>query len=1194
MRLMRLVNRMGPACLAFLLSLGMALEMAAPGAAVAQPSRPQAPLSSPALAEAKQLRDQAIKLFSEKKLAEAVPLLERALALREKALGRDHLDVASVVSDLAELSLELGDLARAEPYYLRAIAIVEKKLGGESLSLAPLLINLSVMRREQKQVGSAIQLAQRALAIREKGEGPEHPSVARTLKHLALIHYDAGDPARALSFMERYHAIAEKLLGSENVDITGTLGELSNLHRRLGNFERGVSLMARVVAIYEKARGKDHPELAGPLEGLAAALDDQGSYARAIAVQERSLALRERALGQDHLDVASSLHVLGGIYTRAGSYGRAIQLYQRALAIREKAHGKDHPSVGATLNNIAELYLLTGDYRRAEPLSQRALAIFEQPNGQHELSVGVVLNNLASIYLTKGDFERAASLFQRALAIREKALGKDHPDMAGALGNIAETYLSRGDPAAAEPLFQRALAIREKALGRDHPLTGASVYNLGALYLEKGDRSRAEPLLSRALAIQEKALGKDHSALAQTLSSLAVLRQDAGDHAKAEALFLRTIAVQEKGLGREHPELGISLHNLATLYEAQGRMKETLSAYTRANEIRDKNLALIIASGAEDQKFAYVNTLVWLTYSTVSLSLRTAPGSAAAARLALTVILRRKGRVLDAMADSMVTLRKRLSPSDQELFSKLSGVRVELSRAALRPPSGQEAKERQRDMDRLEEEAQRLEAAISARSAEFRAQTEPVTVEKVAAALPEGTALVELFVYRPFDARAPYNHRFGAPRVAAYVLHRGGAIDAIDLGESARIDEKVKAFRAALRDPKRRDVPRLGRSVDELVLRPIRARMGEARAILLAPDGELNLIPFGALTDEQGRYLVESTSFTYLTSGRDLLRLAARGESRQGDAIFANPDFNRAAVAAVAAVARREEQEPEGESRSASLAGARFPRLPGTASEARAIAAILSRAEVLTDSRATKAALSRLHGPRILHVATHGFFLDDPPLERESSQGRPLDAASKAENAAARVNNPLLQSGLALAGANAQGSARAEGILTALEASGLDLYGTRLVVLSACETGLGDVKNGNGVYGLRRALVIAGAETQVMSLWTIDDQATRDLMITYYKGLEAGGGRGEALRQVQLAMLERPRLAHPYYWASFIVSGDPRTLDGKQVQPSFGRVAPGLRGCGCEVGSPAKGAGSAVGLLLLSALVARRRRMLTP
>jgi CHAT domain-containing protein len=192
--------------------------------------------------------------------------------------------------------------------------------------------------------------------------------------------------------------------------------------------------------------------------------------------------------------------------------------------------------------------------------------------------------------------------------------------------------------------------------------------------------------------------------------------------------------------------------------------------------------------------------------------------------------------------------------------------------------------------------------------------------------------------------------------------------------------------------------------------------------------------------------------------------------------------------------------------------------------------------------------LKSVHHPRILHIATHGFFLDDQKSKNDptATRGLALGLDAKRVAAQARGENPLLRSGLILAGVNQQQSgANEDGVLTALEATNLDLWGTKLVVLSACEKGLGEVKNGEGVYGLRRALVLAGSESQVMSLWRVADAATRDLMIDFYKRLEAGAGRTEALRQAQLSMLHNAKHNHPFYWAAFIQSGDWRSMNAE-------------------------------------------------
>jgi len=200
---------------------------------------------------------------------------------------------------------------------------------------------------------------------------------------------------------------------------------------------------------------------------------------------------------------------------------------------------------------------------------------------------------------------------------------------------------------------------------------------------------------------------------------------------------------------------------------------------------------------------------------------------------------------------------------------------------------------------------------------------------------------------------------------------------------------------------------------------------------------------------------------------------------------------------------------------------------------------------------ATETQIKQIHGPRVLHLATHGFFLPDEPAPKSepgpAAPGRAAlppgppgaPGAPGASPAATESHeNPLLRSGLAFAGANKLVSGEEDGILTAMEATGLDLQGTKLVVLSACETGNGKVTNGDGVYGLRRALVIAGAESLVMTLWQVDDLATRDLMTGYYAKLQAGKNRSSALRDVQLEISAKDKYAHPYYWASFLPAGD--------------------------------------------------------
>jgi CHAT domain-containing protein len=505
------------------------------------------------------------------------------------------------------------------------------------------------------------------------------------------------------------------------------------------------------------------------------------------------------------------------------------------------------------------------------------------------------------------------------------------------------------------------------------------------------------------------------------------------------------------------------------------------------------------------------------------------------------------------MADTIAALRRHAAPEDQALFDQLAEARSQLAALTLRGLGTDKPETYRARLKSLEDKVDEFESALSARSPEFRSQTQPIMLTAVQSALPADSALVEFAVYTPQDPRNDKNKL--PPRYLAYLLTAQGRPKWADLGEAAPIDRAITAWRQALRDPRRRDVNRLARAVDEKVMRPVltlaQSELSETRRLLIAPDGLLNLVPFAALVDRQGRYLVERYSISYLMSGRDLLRSPVGRPGEREAVIVADPDYG--ARGGAIASRSRDIGLPAGLAQSAGSNFNRdqiyFPPLKGTAGEARALKAILPRATVLTGDRATEAALKQLHSPGILHVATHGFFLRNQELE--------LVGAPDAREAIVRsvgpseqpVENPLLRSGLALAGVN-QRLGRADqgddGVLTALEATGLDLWRTKLVVLSACDTGVGEVKNGEGVFGLRRALSLAGSETQVMSLWPVSDLGARDLMTEYYKALERGEGRGDGLRHVQLEMLKRQGRRHPFYWASFIQSGEWANLEGKR------------------------------------------------
>jgi CHAT domain-containing protein len=299
-------------------------------------------------------------------------------------------------------------------------------------------------------------------------------------------------------------------------------------------------------------------------------------------------------------------------------------------------------------------------------------------------------------------------------------------------------------------------------------------------------------------------------------------------------------------------------------------------------------------------------------------------------------------------------------------------------------------------------------------------------------------------------------------------------------------------------------------------------------------------VPFGALIDRDGRYRLERIDFTYLTSSRELARSWKPSAVSAAALVIGAPDFSAEpsgteanpgeAVAAVNDPAVLLNPTVRGR-RSRDFSSTKFEPLPSAEVELQEVAAALGVTPVL-GAAASESALKAAHSPRILHIATHAFFLEDLPRAGASPSKR-----AGLQRPAAQ-ENPLLRAGLVLSGANRRGADAEDGILTGLEAASLDLAGTQLLVLSACDTGLGELRNGDGIYGLRRAFALAGVRSQITSLWQVNDQATRFLMVQYYRYLSRGMGRGEALRKVQLAMARDPSLASPYYWGAFLLAGD--------------------------------------------------------
>jgi CHAT domain-containing protein len=832
------------------------------------------------------------------------------------------------------------------------------------------------------------------------------------------------------------------------------------------------------------------------------------------------------------------------------------------------------------LSGLASLYIEQGEYMKAELLLHRALSLLEERPSKNASSIVKILNIFARMYLESGESAASQRAATRAIGLGRNVFEPNHPEIATSLHWLGTLLRRTWRREEAEAPLKRALAIREEVFGKDHPLVARTLNELAELERANGQQARADELARRALRITEAAQGAEHHRTSEPLATLAAIALDLGDTRRAISMAEHALAAAERAYGREAFTITPLLELVAEVRAANGDINASLSASKRALDLEDHRALSTLELDPEQRKQALIERLQSSTYRMASLHARRAPRSEIASSLATTTVLRRKGLLLDAMAGALAAIRIRPTHNDRALLRWLITVRARI--AAQRSDASRESSAE--EIAALEEDQRRLEEELSRRGAEIQAEEEPITIDKIQHTLSKGSALLELLLYKPdlkgVNARA---EGWDRPRYLAYIVKHEGSVRWIDLGDAETINTAVEGLRRALSRPAT-DPTTAARALDALIMQPVRERLGDARRIFVSPDGPLNLVPFNALIDEQGKYLIEDYSFTYLTSGRDLIRFAAPAFPQEGVMILADPEFGPLGGSGELGSGDRGV-------RSADMRELVFHQLPGTSIEAMAVQEIMPRSRVLTRSEATETALKEVHGPRILHMATHGFFLPDKTGGSARRSGD--ESAGLGGEDAARpmpIENPLLRSGLILAGANRRANGEDDGVLTALEASSLDLFGTKLVVLSACETGLGEAIGGDGVYGLRRAFVLAGAETQVMSLWKIDDAATHQLMKAYYERLQAGGGRGDALREVQLELLASER-SHPYYWASFFVIGDDGPLDGG-MSISARTVGRGPRGCACDQsGTPHDIKMSmAIASGLVAALAALRRR----
>ena len=1055
---------------------------------------------------------------------------------------------ATTLYNLAESYREQGNLTRARKRYQQALDLFKGLFGERHRQVAHCLTGLALVWRAEGNLVQARKLHQQALDLLEQLHPPPHLDIAKALNNLGENCRAQGDLPQARKFHERALALKKRYLGEGHSSVAFSLFNLAAVCQDQGDLAEARRLSEQALELFRRHYGARHPLVAKALNGLAEVCRAQGDLTQSHKLNQQALDLRQQILPVGHPDIAISLNNLAMVCQAQGDLPRARKLYRQALDCLKQHYGERHPTVALVLGNLASVYKEQGDLPRAETLFQQTLALDRELHGERHPSVALSLNNLAMIASERGQLARSRKLQEQALALFKQIHGERHPLVATALNNLAVLSRDEGDLPRAEALTRQALALYRKLHGERHPSVARSLNNLGLICKDRGDFAQAHQFLRQALQLLEQLHGKRHPRVAASLGNLASVCAAQGDAAGAvryrmeavlacrlpqadrdrlEDLRPTDLVCDADTIERLHA-LGQALRTSGKANEIR-RLRQAAQAYRLAGGLLDRLRSGVVTTAESrlvlgDENAAFLPDQVGLADALFRLEskpedLHTAFMAVEQGRSRLFLEALSRGR-----AGQVGGVPNALLQQDHDLHARLSELQARIRKENDKTPD-------KRDTDlvaKLYAELERQQAELDRLAARLRREfpryaalqyPQPCTLDEARACLADNEAAV-LFAVAPKESYAIIVQKKPVPgdkgKGLAVIRLPGGAV----LGPlvATLIDEEVLRSDSRCRA--------LGARLFALLLAPLREQL-RGKDLLLVPDGVLWALPFELLVEDRGgknpgKYLVERRRLRYAPS-LSLLHLIGQWERTRkvpteplwalGDPIFgkddrrAEGDLNAQTQALLRHYGRQR-------------GGSAWSRLPATGAEVRALGKLYqARAgDVVTGGLATERVLKAasaggvLARKRYIHLATHGIL--------NSAQGRQPSLVLSL------VGNDGKEE---LGGAN-------DGFLTMNEVNHLRLNAD-LVVLSACETGKGELTASEGVVGLPLAFLYAGSRGVICSLWQVDDEQTAELMVALYTELKGGKvASAEALARARCKLIAQEQA--PFYWAPFILIGN--------------------------------------------------------
>lgn len=1145
---------------------------------------------------------------------EAEPFYDEALRIRRSVLGDRHPDYGISLNNLAELYDDTGRYKEAEAYYLESLEVSRHVVGVDSTDYAIELNNVAVLYRSLGRYSEAKSYALEAVSIEAKTSGRSSSEYAVNLETLAEVYESMGRFGFAERMYKEILAIDRKSVGVHHTTYAADLNDLGMLYKETGRLYVALPLLKQAVEVVKSDLGKQNDTYSTYIGNLAGLYQDLGRYGDAEALFAQAIAIDQEVLGEKHPEYADDLNNLAELYQALGRFTDALPLYMEARDITRESLGEAHPDYALRLNNLAEIYEELGWYGKAEPLLEQAIQIHGSTVGKNHPDYATSLSNLGELYDDMGRYADARSLLETALTITGKSLGEKHPGYAEELNNLAELYRSLGLFKQAVPLYRQALAIDKITFGEQSAQYALTLSNLALVYSDMSEHERAIEADLAALNIRRTVLGINTTDYATSVNNLAEEYAATHRYDDAERLLAQAIEIERKVLGEESPAYGDRLTNLALIVASEGKWDETSDLLMKASGTKWKHLASNLGSFSPEEQHHWLETDAFREGELIWSSVFDGHGTAAEA-LQTALWRKQLGIEASRQQSAALRNAVLSGSADwQEEWNALSRWRGEYAELAMTLEDQERGSRHQSSAPVTAEYLHRLQLRIDETEKKLRqtnsayeqiSRLSDITTSDVAAALRPGEALVEYVRYREVDFKAA---TYGDQQYGAIVLRGGDRSPvAVKLGNGGDVDQLVEEYRAEMSAVPPRlgemeasanhlqlkqsegELGRISYRLRQRVWTPLERALQGVTRVYIAPDGDLSLIPFEVLASESANgewhYLAEDLQIVYLGTGRDLVDLAIGDSGYASKArsavLIGNPNFHEkpqeiaTKLASLNSLAERTSNggaAPDSETAEDLLSGSLrdWYEVPG-------LGEVLDRANqdlgrlgwsvtLYQRDSAVKEFVLSVESPTILQIATHGM------------------TEKSADGVQAAWDNPLLRSMLIFAGADTWKAASAmfygvgnqvmgeaeartrglsreqldraqirvgNGIVTAYEVTGMNLTGTELVNLTACETGLGEV-TADGVVGLRQAFRLAGARSIIVSLWQLPAEETIAQVTNFYD-LWLGGvqgstfrGRYESFRAAELTALRDAQKewgsAHPIYWAGTIYLGDPGDL----------------------------------------------------